>query len=125
MIDLEKVKEEIDDLSTESQVGLWNEYCEAMGYMDNYIERNYPNELFMGLTAEEILDRVDLGGKYSNHDVYVTMDGYGEYVSFDYANDENSPFDLDSVAQWCYDEEDGRGYFDIDDCDDGEEEEEE
>jgi hypothetical protein len=48
------------------------------------------------------------------------MDGYGDYVSFNYADDDNSPFDLDSVAQWCYNEEDGRGYFDIDDCDDEE-----
>jgi hypothetical protein len=120
MIDLEKVKETIDDLSTEAQVALWNEYCEANNYMDDYIEHNNPNELFIGLTPEEILDRVHLGGKYSNLDVYATMDGYGEYVSFDYADDDNSPFDLDSVAQWCYDEEDGRGYFDIDDCDDGE-----
>lgn len=125
MIDLEKVREAIDDLRTSAQVGLWNEYCEAMGYMDDYIENNTPNEMFMGLTAEEILNRVDLNGKYSTYDTYARMDGYGDYVSFSYADDENSPFDLDSVAQWCYDKEDGRGYFDIDDCGDGEEEEEE
>lgn len=121
MIDLEKVKETIDDLPTKAQVALWNEYCGANNYMDNYIEHNSPNELFIGLTAEEILNRVDLSGRYSVFDMYATMDGYGDYVSFSFADDERSPFDLDSVAQWCYDEEDGRGYFDIDDCDDEEE----
>ena len=122
MIDFDKVKEEIDNLFDYEKIGLWNEYCEHNNYSDR-IYGNDINERLYGLSPLEVLEAIDLN-EYKISDDYCTYDGYGDIVSFSGLEENNSPFDLDSVAQWCYDEEDGRGYFDIDDCDDGEEDEE-
>lgn len=117
MFNLEKIEAEILNLDTDDMRGLWNEYCESNNYYDDFIEYNDPDELFYGYKPSEILDRIDMKD-YSQSDKYCAVDGWGEYVSFDYINDNNSPFDLDSLAQWVYENEDARGYLDEDDISD-------
>lgn len=117
MFNLEKIKEAIDNLDDSEMVALWNEYCEANNYYDDYIEWNDIDELLYGCKPSEVLDKVD-NNNYSQSDKYCVVDGWGEYVSFDYADADNSPFDLDSLAQWIYDNEDACGYLDEDDISD-------
>lgn len=117
MFNLEKIKEAITDLDDGEKVALWNEYCEAINYYDDYIEYNDIDELLCGLKPSEIINRVDMEN-YREYDRFCAYDGSGELYSFDYADDEDSPFDLDSVAQWIYDNEDACGYLDEDDISD-------
>lgn len=117
MFNLEKIKEAITDLDDSDMVALWNDYCEANNYYDDYIEYNDIDELCYGLKPSEVLNRIDKD-KYNQYDRYCSIDGWGEYVSFDYADSDESPFDLDSVAQWIYDNEDACGYLDEDDISD-------
>ena len=117
MFNIEKIKEAITDLTDGEMVALWNDYCEANNYYDDYIEYNDIDELLYGLKPSEVLSRIDKD-KYDQNDRYCSIDGWGEYVSFDYVDDSNSPFDLDSLAQWIYENEDALGYLDEDDLTD-------
>jgi hypothetical protein len=73
--------------------------------------------LLYDFKPSEVLDRVDKNN-YSQSDRYCAIDSWGEYVSFDYVDDDNSPFDLDSLTQWIYDNEDACGYLDEDELTD-------
>lgn len=117
MFNIEKIKEAITDLNDGEKVALWNDYCEANNYYDDYIEYNDIDELLCGCKPSEVLSRIDKD-KYNQNDRYCSIDGWGEYVSFDYVDDNDSPFDLDSVAQWVYKNEDALGYLDEDDLTD-------
>ena len=117
MFNIDKIKEAITDLDSDDMRALWNDYCEANNYYDDYIEYNDIDELLYGLKPSEVLSRIDKD-KYDQNDRYCSIDGWGDYVSFDYADDSDSPFDLDSLAQWIYDNEDGCGYLDEDDISD-------
>lgn len=114
MFNLDKIKEAITDLDDNDKVGLWNDYCENNRYCDDYIEWNDIDELLCGLKPSEIINRVDMEN-YREYDRFCAYDGSGELYSFDYANEDDSPFDLDSLAQWIYDNEDACGYLDEDD----------
>lgn len=118
MFNIDKIKEAITDLDDSDMVALWNDYCSANSFNDDIIEDNEPNIIMYGWDAETVLRRVDLEGNYRLNDRYCTIDRFDEYVSFDYVDDYNSPFDLDSVAQWIYDNEDACGYLDEDDISD-------
>ena len=117
MFNIDKIKEAITDLTDGETVALWNDYCEANNYYDDYIEYNDIDELLYGLKPSEVLNRVDKEN-YNESDRYCSYDGYGELYSFDYADCDDSPFDLDSLAQWIYDNEDACGYLDEDDISD-------
>ena len=117
MFNIDKIKEAITDLTDGETVALWNDYCEANNYYDDYIEYNDIDDLLYGLKPSEVLNRVDKEN-YNESDRYCSYDGYGELYSFDYADCDDSPFDLDSLAQWIYDNEDACGYLDEDDLTD-------
>ena len=114
MFDLDKIKEAIGDLSDSEKVLMWNQYCENNSYWDEYIEYNDPNSLMCGLSAEEVLNRVDLEGNYRLSDKYCVVDNCSEYVSFDGAEDDYSPFDIDELANYVYNNEDAMSYLDED-----------
>lgn len=117
MFNLEKIKDAITDLDNSDKVGLWNEYCESNNYYDDRIEYNDIDELLCGLDPSEVINKIDLEN-YKESDRYCAVDGWDEYVSFDYVDDDNSPFDLSLLAQWIYDNEDACGYLDEDDISD-------
>lgn len=100
---IEKIKEAINNLKEYEQVGLWNDRCMYENYMDDYIESNDPDEFLYGKTPTEILSAVDTEN-YNIHDNWAYATIYG-WVSFDYLDDENSPFDIDEIIDWyCYNE---------------------
>jgi hypothetical protein len=114
MFNIDKIKEAITDLNESDMLELWNAYCEANNYYDDYIEWNDIDELLYGCKPSEVLDKIDMNN-YCQSDRYCVVDGWGEYISFDYVEADGSPFDLDSLAQWIYDNEDACGYLDEDD----------
>ena len=109
---IEKVKEAINNLSESEQVGLWNDRCIYENCMDDYISNNDPDEFLYGRTPTEILSAVHTK-EYSLHDDWACDTIYG-YVSFNYLDDENSPFDIDEIIDWyCYNE----GYYETNSLD--------
>lgn len=117
MFNLEKIRQAIVDLDNDDMRALWNEYCESNNYYDDYIEYNDIDELLYGRKPSEVLNAVDRDN-YNQSDRYCVVDGWGEYISFDYVDDDKSPFDLSSLAQWIYDNEDACGYLDEDELTD-------
>jgi hypothetical protein len=111
MFNLEKIKAEIENLDTDDMRALWNDYCDSNSYYDDWIEYNEPDDLFLGYSPSEILNKIDFRN-YDQSDRYCALDGYGQFFSFDYVDDDDSPFDLDSLAQWIRDNEDACGYLD-------------
>ena len=114
MFNIDKIKEEIINLDENSQVNLWNDYCEANNYYDDRIEHNDIDEILYGFKPSEVLDRIDKN--YNQYDTYCCWDGYGELCSFDDIDD--SEYDVDVLASWIYDNEDALGYLDEDDITD-------
>lgn len=113
MYDLEKVKEAINDLSRYDEVELWNDYCVASGDTEVYIERNNIDDLCYDLRPSEVIDAIDLDN-YNMNDDFAVCSIYG-WRSFDYADDENSPFDIDALAKYIVDNEETFDYLDEDD----------
>ena len=101
---IEKVKEAIYDLADWEQVNLWNERCEYENYMDDYIYDNDPDELMCGQKPSEILSAVDTE-EYSIHDDWAYGGSIYGWQSFNYLDDENSPFDIDEIISWYCDNE--------------------
>lgn len=108
MFNLDKIKDEINNLDESSKVSLWNDYCEANNYYDDMIEYNDIDEILYGCTPSQVLNKID--SKYSRYDKYCCWDGYGELCSFNDIDD--SDFDIDGLADWIYDNEDALGYLD-------------
>jgi hypothetical protein len=111
MFNIDKIKDAITDLTDGQMASLWNDYCEASNHYDDRIEYNDIDDLLCGCKPSEVLSRINTD-KYNDYDNYCAWDGYGCLYSFDYADDDYSPFDLDSLAQWIYDNEDALGYLD-------------
>ena len=101
---IEKVKEAIYDLAELEQVNLWNERCIYENYMDDYIENNDPDEFLYGQSPSEILSAVDTEN-YSIHDSWACGGSIYGWQSFNYLDDENSPFDIDEIISWYCDNE--------------------
>lgn len=116
MYDLEKVKDAIDDLTGCDTVALWNEYCEASNYYEDMIEYNNIDELCCGLCPSDVINSIDLD-EYNPNDDFVVNSIYG-WRSFDYADDEKSPFDINELAKYIVDNEETFGYLDEDDITD-------
>ena len=114
MFNIDKIKEAITNLNESNMVGLWNEYCEANNYYDDYIEYNDIDELLYGCKPSEVLSRIDMRN-YNDFDDYCSYDGYGCLYSFNYVDDSDSPLDVEALAQWIYENEDACGYLDEDD----------
>lgn len=114
MFNIDKIKDEINNLDESSKVSLWNDYCEANNYYDDMIEYNDIDEMLYGCKPSEVLDRID--SNYSQYDKYCCWDGCGELCSFNDIDD--SDFNIDVLASWIYDNEDACGYLDEDDISD-------
>ena len=103
----ERIKDELESWGTDELVTIWNDYCNECNYMDDYIEYNNPDEFLCGRTPSEVLEQI--GDDYDIRDEYAVYTIYG-WESFDYDTDEYCPIDIDTLANWIVDDEDGHGY---------------
>ena len=95
----EKVKEIISETWDDGQkVYAWNERCEKLGYYDDRIEYNDIDELLGDCKPSEVFQKV-YTDKYKVDDEYAVATIYG-WKSFNYVDDENSPYDDDEMAQY-------------------------
>lgn len=111
MFDETKVREQIEDLTVEEKIAMWNEYCEQICYAEDIIEENDLDELLAGKSPSEVAS-IACTDAYNPYDDYVCFDGYGKLKSFSYINEYNSPFEMNDLVDWVVDNEDTLGYFD-------------
>ena len=108
----EHIKEELESWDIDDLVQIWNDYCEDCNYMDDYVNYNDADELMCGETPSDIIN--GLGSHYSLNDRFAVYTIYG-WESFNYETDEHCPIDIDTLADWIVDDEDGHGYDSLQD----------
>ena len=105
VVQLGQVIEQLEDLLFCDLVMTYNDYASHNGYelIHDNDEENI-NTLFN--TPYEAAQAVAYG-KYNPNDDYVTLDGYSNAVSFSYqlTQDDNSPIDIEELAQWLINED--------------------
>ena len=103
----EMILEALKNASNDTVVDLWNEYCNENNSMDDYIFDN-GESFFEENFSDRVMDAVR-SVQYGDYNVahdYVCFNGYGNLESFNCADDENSPVDFDSLADWLIDNKD-------------------
>lgn len=95
--------------SNDDIIRVWNNYCNETD-MDEYIWENDEytlDDMFGG--CDHPVDsaiRACFYGDYRYGDKYVRFNGYGNLVSFDWWDDDYSPIDLDTIADFLIGEGD-------------------
>ena len=102
-IQLSQVIESITDMSNEDTITLYNDYANHNGYEQIFNnDEQTINDLF--LTPYDAIRQTN-NKDYKDHEDYFTFNGYGHAVSFDYRLSENSPIDIEELAQWLISED--------------------
>lgn len=102
-VQLNQVIEHLSELDNDDTIDIYNEYAD-----DISCERIYHND---EMTLNEVFstpyDAIKQTNNflYKDHEKYFTFNGYGHAISFDYRLCENSPIDIEELAQWIVDNE--------------------
>lgn len=123
-----KIREYLSGLLTSELVVIHNEYCDRAEYPDDTVySMNDFDEIMSGSEPWEVA-RSCFYGDFRPCDDYFRFNGYGNLVSFDWWEDDNSGIDVDAIAHYADDNEedfDDDGLSEIlSGCDDEEEKEE-
>ena len=100
---LNQVISELKQTDTNQVVTIYNDYADQNSY-----EHIYDND---ELTLDDIFTshfdaiRSAFYGDYNPSHAYFTFNGYGNLQSFEYLDDDNSPIDIEELAQWIVDNE--------------------
>lgn len=94
---MEAIKHKMDSYDI---INLWNECVFETNLTDGEIADN--DETFFKEIFSSPYDavRAVAYGEYTLNDNYIAFDGYGNVVTFDYWDDENSPIDVDVLVEW-------------------------
>lgn len=94
----EKIKELIINSSNAEIVRAWNRVCDD--YDDEVFENEETalEERFSGDVGSAL--RAAFYGDYRYPDSFCCFNGYGNLVSFDYYDDENSPIDIEQIVDY-------------------------
>ena len=115
----EKIKEVLKNMDTREIISVYNEYCDAAGYMDNYIySMDEFNEIMQGEDPWEIARCCYYGDFCPAHE-YFRFNGYANAVSFDYAPGKRSGIDIEDIADYVDRTEDTLNCEAIEDLFDG------
>ena len=117
-----KIEAILNDMDMDELVYIWNQYCEAVNYMDDMVEAmDSFDELMSGKKPHEIAQLITYGD-FNYGDDWFAFNGYGNLISFDYAGDKKSPIDTKAVAEYAVEQDDDLGSADIRELLDGTEE---
>lgn len=98
---MKKFTENLEDFSFDDLVALWNEYASENGYEQIY---DSVEEFAANFDTDSVaLARMVYFGDIRNWSDMVYLNGYGNFQSC--WNVENSPIDLDELADWLEKEE--------------------
>ena len=101
-IQLQQVIEQLNqDESTLLQA--YSEYASNNGY--NSVDENDEDNINMLFANSHDAIRSAFYGDYNPSHAYFTFNGYGNLQSFEYLDDDNSPIDIEELAQWIVDNE--------------------
>lgn len=107
----EDVTETIDNMEDNELLGVWNRYCEMVGWDDDkvyYIEEF--NDMYCSEDPLEIARMVEESG-FSANDYYFKQSCYGEVTSDNYVSDLIN--DTDSLVDYIVEHNDALGSEDI------------
>lgn len=100
----EQIKEALENLSIRELVSVHNEYCEAAGYMDDWIYSIEEfDEIMNGQTPWEIARCAYYGDFCPAHD-YFWFNGYANLESSDFPTGQ---IDIDRIAEYMLDNDTG------------------
>ena len=102
-LQISQVIEHFNQSATSDLIEVYNEYASNNGY-----ERVYDNdELILDdmFTSHFDAIRAAFYGDYNPSHAYFTFNGYGNLQSFEYLDCDNSPIDIEELAQWIIDNE--------------------
>lgn len=95
----EKIKAIIEEMDDDDKIALWNESCHECGYYDDIIYRMGEfNDVMEGYSPLDIAQEIYYGGDFNPNSAYFYFNGYANLVSFNYADDEGSPFYIDDLV---------------------------
>ena len=120
----EKIKEIIEEMSTEDKVALWNEYCDSVNRTDDWIySMGEFDEIMNGREPWDIVRTCYFGDFNPTHE-YFWFNGYANLESDDWIDGEKSPFYIDELVDYIIENEEDFGNDEIEEVLEGEEEEE-
>lgn len=104
------VTQHIEQMDTSEIVAIWNEYCSAGGYMDNYIHRMDDfDEIMGGMKPWEIARACYYSNNFCPAHEYFWFNGYGNLESADTiwgGTNDKSPVYIPEITAYIADEED-------------------
>ena len=103
----EMILEALKNAANDTIVGWWNDYCIDNNDPDNQIFDN-GESFFEENFSDRVMDAVRSVqyGDYNVANDYVCFNGYANLESFNCADDDNSPVDFDSLADWLIENKD-------------------
>lgn len=97
---LSEITDAIRNLKTDEIVYLHNRLCEETTGYDDFVEdMDEFDEVCEHMKPWEIA-RAAFYGDFRPCDDFFRFDAYGNLVSFDYWDDDNSPIDVDAIAEY-------------------------
>lgn len=121
----DQILDQLNNMDSDTLFSVWGEYVNECGDASDMVFPNYEQELNMTFPTVAEAVRAVSCGDYNYSDDFFTFNGYGNVVSFNYADDDNSPVDLPRLADWVEQNfEAVSQYFDIDETEEGEESDE-
>ena len=109
----EAIKDCLDNMSTADLVGVHNEYIENTNNYDDQIFDMYEfDEICQGMSPPDIAQRIYYGD-FRICDDYFRYNGYANFESFDYADDEKSGIYTSDIARYIDEEEEDLGNREI------------
>ena len=95
----EKIKAIIEAMDDGDKVALWNESCREFGCCDDEIySMGEFDEIMDGYSPLDIVQKIYYGGDFNPNSAYFYFTGYANLVSFDFTDDEGSPFYIDDLV---------------------------
>lgn len=97
------IKEQLSQLSDADLIAVHNEYCYANSYEDDEIfDMCMFDEICNGMTPTDIAQRIYYGD-FNITDNYFVYNGYENFESFDYTDDNKCPICISDIAQYMDD----------------------
>lgn len=94
------IEERLKELNSEDLIAIHNDYCSANNYTDDEIFSMCEfDEICEGMTPTDIAQRIYYGD-FNITDNYFVFNGYANFESFDYADDEKSPICISDIARY-------------------------
>jgi hypothetical protein len=106
-------------------INLWNECIEHTNMPDDRVYENSSDffNTYFNSPSDAVL--AVCYGNYKECEKYIVFDGYGNVVTFDYWDDENSPIDIYILTDWLLENPEKAAEYEIDPDDDDDDDNEE